>query len=358
MTVDGFWAQQQRDTTWRCESPSADAIAFHLALPGYAPTPLVDLPTLAAELGIGRLVAKDESLRLGLPAFKALGASWAIARMLQGMPDATDRLFVTATDGNHGRAVARFSRALGHRARIFIPAGVHPAAVQAIADEGGDVVEVGGTYDEAVQAAASAAAESGALLVQDMAWDGYEEVPGWIVEGYATLFAEVDERLAVEGSVADLAVVPAGVGSLLQGALAHYRGERTGGATRVMSVEPDSADCVRVSLNAGRMVAVETGTTVMAGLNCGTVSTLAWPYIAAGLDASVAVSDETALAAMADLAALGVMSGPCGGAGLAGLRRALTGSGADERRAHLGVDGQSTVVILVTEGRDANPAGT
>ncbi|MEC7001049.1 MAG: pyridoxal-phosphate dependent enzyme, partial [Actinomycetota bacterium] len=120
---------------------------------------MIDLPALAAELSIGRVVAKDESTRLGLPAFKALGASWAIHRATEGLSGPLT--IVTATDGNHGRAVARFARTLGHSVSIFTPDGVHPSAVQAIRDEGARVQEVGGSYDDAVAAAASAATAPG-----------------------------------------------------------------------------------------------------------------------------------------------------------------------------------------------------
>ena len=150
---------------------------FHRGLAEYAPTRLVDLPALAAELGVGRVLVKDESHRLGLPAFKSLGASWAIHRALRARlrSDAEGSggspvTLVAATDGNHGRAVARFARLLGHRARIFVPDGVHPAAVQAIRDEGADVTTVPADYDEAVRTAARCAADSGGVLVQDTAW--------------------------------------------------------------------------------------------------------------------------------------------------------------------------------------------
>ena len=353
-----WWHAHARDAKWSCEAPSADALDFHRALDGYQPTPLVDLPDLAAELGVARVLAKDESSRLGLPAFKALGASWAIHRCLQGRTSTTPATIVTATDGNHGRAVARFARLLGHRASIVIPTGVHPSAVQAIVDEGAAITMVDGTYDEAVAtAAAIAAADDDAILVQDTAWDGYEEVPGWIVEGYATLFAEVDEQLRTDGiGRPDLVAVPTGVGSLLQGALAYYRSARAVPGTTVVSVEPDTAACVLASLPAGRPVTVDTDETIMAGLNCGTPSSLAWPYIANGLDAAVAVTDADDARAAHDLARLGVAAGPCGAAGLAAMRRALTGEGSDHRRAHLGIDHGSIVVLLVTEGSAANPA--
>ena len=345
-----------RDRSWTCAGPSLEALEFHRALDGYTPTPLVDLPVLASQLGVGHVLAKDESLRLGLPAFKALGASWAIHRALRDRAVSAPVTVVTATDGNHGRAVARFARLLGHRASIWIPDGVHPSAVQAILDEGAQVTVIGGTYDEAVAAAARAAETNGALLVQDTSWDGYEQIPAWIVEGYSTLFAETDAQLAEAGLAGtDLVVVPVGVGSLLQAALSHYRRAGAAPGPAVISVEPETAACVAPSLAAGHPVTVDTGVTVMAGLNCGTPSSLAWPYIERGLDAAVAVTDGDDLRAAHDLAALGVAAGPCGAAGLAALRLALLGDGHEGRRSHLHVDANSTVVFIVTEGWAANP---
>lgn len=350
-----LWWPNTRHRDWTCVGPSSEAIQFHRSLDGYQPTSLVDLPSIAQELNVRRVVAKDESTRLGLPAFKALGASWAIHRVLAERESNSPATIVTATDGNHGRAVARFSRILGHRSVIVIPDGVHPSAVQAIRDEGGDVRVVGGNYDHAVATAAELAQAPDAILVQDTAWPGYEEIPGWIVEGYATLFVEADEQLEQLGSDSVSTVfVPTGVGSLLQAALSHYRSHRDG-LTAVVSVEPTAAACVAPSLMVGEPVTVETGSTVLSGLNCGTPSMLAWPFIRDGLDAAVEISDADAITAALDLAELGVAAGPCGGSGLAAARDVLTGPGSDERRAHLGIDSTSTVLLVITEGSDANP---
>ncbi|MEV6486587.1 pyridoxal-phosphate dependent enzyme [Streptomyces sp. NPDC051576] len=250
------------------------------------------------------------------------------------------------------------ARLFGQRAQVFVPRGVHPAAVTAIEHEGADVVLVPGSYDEAVRRAAGAARRgSDSVLVQDTAWTGYERIPGWIVEGYSTLFAEIDEQLgALDAEAPGLVVVPAGVGSLAQAAVAHYRGRRNGSApAALMSVEPDTAACVLASLGRREPVNVPTGTTTMAGLNCGTVSSLAWPFLREGLDAAVAVTDADSASAARDLAAAGVSSGPCGAASLAGARAALTGDGADVRRAALGVGPASALVLLSTEGTAANP---
>ncbi|MPY58539.1 diaminopropionate ammonia-lyase [Streptomyces spongiae] len=358
------WSVRPSARAWRCEPAPADVRGFHAALPGYSPTPLTELPSLAEELRVGRVFVKDESCRLGLPAFKALGASWAVHRTLaERAASGRERgpvTLVTATDGNHGRAVARMARLLGQHAHVFVPQGVHPQATAAIAAEQAKVTEVAGPYDQAVRSAAEAAAGPDSVLVQDTAWPGYEQIPGWIVEGYSTLCAEIDEQLAAEGAVQgpDLVSIPVGVGSLAQAVVTHYRSRPTGWAPALLSVEPETAACVLESLTLGEPVSVPTGDTTMAGLNCGTPSSIAWPYLHSGLDAAVAVPDADSARAAADLCALGVSSGPCGAATLAGLRAALTGVEADERRTALDLGPSSVVVLLSTEDPAANPHAT
>jgi diaminopropionate ammonia-lyase len=341
-----------RDHAWTCPPVPREVVDFHRGLAGYAPTRLVDLPALAADLGVGRLLVKDESQRLGLPAFKSLGASWAIHRALRDRirsqgeaPSGSPATLVAATDGNHGRAVARFSRLQGHPARIFVPDGVHPAAVQAIRDEGADLTGVPADYDEAVRTAARYAADTGGILLQDTAWDGYEEVPGWIVAGYSTLFRELDDQLVDLGIARpDLVLVPTGVGSLLLAALTHYRADSTGADPAVVSVEPVEAACVQASVAAGHPVSVATGRTIMAGLNCGTVSSLAWPSIHHGLDAAATVTDDEVTSAARDLAGHGVPVGPCGAAPLAAVQTLAASRSPG-----------ATIVLIATEGESANP---
>ncbi len=320
---------------WAAPAGAASAREFHRGLDGYAPTPLVDVPTLARELGVGRVLVKDESARLGLPAFKVLGASWACHRVLEQHPGAR---LVTATDGNHGRAVARMAARFGVPATVLVPDVMLAETAALIAGEGAEVLRLAVGYDEAVrEAAAFADAAPDRALVQDTAWNGYTEIPSWIVDGYRTLVEEIDEEL---GATPDLIAVPVGVGSLLEAVVRHYRRPGASHPT-VLSVEPDSAACVLASLHRGHPVAVETGSTVMAGLNCGTVSASAWPVLRDGLDAAVEVSDEEALRAVADLGALGVSSGPSGAATVAGLRRAAP---------ELRLDQDAVVVLLSTEG--------
>jgi diaminopropionate ammonia-lyase len=346
------WYENPAARTWTCAKAPAEVQAFHAGLPGYAQTPLTQVPAIAARLGVGRVFVKDESARLGLPAFKVLGASWAVHQVLSRQPPGARVRLVAATDGNHGRAVARMARLFGQQALVFVPSGVHQAAVAAIAAEGAQVTHITGTYDQAVRLAADAARGPDAALVQDTGWPGYEQVPAWIVEGYSTLFAELDAQLS--GSPA-LVVIPVGVGSLAHAAVTHYRSEPAGTATALLSVEPGTAAGVLASLLKGELASVPTGLTIMAGLNCGTPSSLAWPYLRDGLDAAIAVTDAEAAAAVRELAGHGIPAGPCGAAALAGAEAALTGAGAEARRAALAAGPDATVVLICTEGAAANP---
>ena len=350
---------------WTGSDPGTDALDFHRSMPDYRPTPLRAAPALAAELGVAQLLVKDESERLGLPAFKILGASWAVNRaicafrdrppagsfaelrsLVRGLDPVT---LVTATDGNHGRAVARMARLLELPARIYLPAGVGPAALQGIRSEGAELVQCAGRYDEAVRRAAdSTLGRPAEILVQDTSWPGYEQIPRWIVAGYQTLFAELDRQLAAAaGRPADLLLVPTGVGSVLQAAVEAYRRPDLVGRPSVAAVEPVTSACVTRSLLAGRPISVDTSAPIaMAGLNCGTVSMIAWPILRAGLDAAVTVTEAECLSAAEDLGRIGISSGASGAASLAGARALCADPVA---RTACGVDETSVVVLLNTE---------
>jgi diaminopropionate ammonia-lyase len=374
--VDAQWYANRQARTWRCDPPPVEPEWFHRSMPGYRPTPLVDCPSLASELGVGRVFVKDESSRLGLPAFKMLGASWAVCRAIGALAPASEgprsldalravrsRLgpltLVTATDGNHGRAVARMANLLDTEARIFVPDVVEPAAVELICAEGAEVSVLAEPYDTTVRVAAEfAAGRERTILVQDTSWEGYEEIPQWIVDGYSTMFREVDAQLERHAaSPAGLVAVPTGVGSLLQAAVTFHRSVR-GEPAALLAVEPDSAACVNASLRRGEPVSVETGHTSMAGLNCGTPSTIAWPYLLQGIDAAVSVTEEQAALAVHDLAHGGVDAGPCGAATLAAVRAALLGRDEAQHREQLGLRPDSTVVLLSTEGTPPGGGGT
>jgi len=349
--------------------PGRSTLEFHRRLPGYAPSPLVRLPALARELGIGALLAKDESDRFGLPAFKILGSSWAVwqlaRRALGDSPDAWTSLddlaarlaplrplrLVTATDGNHGRGVARVARWLGLDARIYLPASAAAARVEAIRAEGAAVTLVDGTYDEAVIRAARECDER-SWLVQDTSHDGQDEVPRWVIEGYATIFEEIEEQL-VESHEAppDLVLVQIGVGALAAAVLAHWRRDGLDAWPRIVGVEPLAADCAWRALEAGRVVTVRGGQrTIMAGLDCGTLASIAWPAIRDGLDACVTVEDARAEEARRALARHGVSSGESGAAGLAGLTELVCGPDAARARDRLRIGPDTRAFLISTEG--------
>jgi diaminopropionate ammonia-lyase len=361
--------------------PGSSVHAFHQRLPGYAPTPLHDVPELAARCGVSRVLVKDESSRMGLPAFKILGASWATYRVLcdrlGGEPEWTsladlaalvaDRLgplrLVAATDGNHGRAVARMARLLGLSATIVVPEGTADARIEGIASEGAEVVVSPGTYDDAVTLSAGMAGERD-LVISDTSWPGYEDPPRWVIEGYSTIFAEIDAQLtpAPDGAgvevsdagidvpdaiVVDVAVVPLGVGALGASAGACLRaGKEPGDGPLLLGVEPDTAACVTAAVEAGHLVEVPgPHRSIMAGLNCGLASMLALPTVAATFDAFVAIDDDRCRQAMRAHADAGLDLGETGAAALAGLMAVV-----DEHRTELPVPPEATVLLIATEG--------
>lgn len=346
--------------------PEPGLLDFHRRLPGYVPTPLVRAPHLSAALGVGEVWVKDEARRLGLPAYKILGASWASYRELElvfgpfrpweTLDELAGQLrvhgpltLIAATDGNHGRAVARMARWLGLSAHILVPEDMVPARVGAIRDEGARVDVVYGSYDDAVAASARLAGPK-QLVISDTSWDGYSRVPGWVIGGYGTIFQEIDGQLASLGErQPDLVAAQMGVGSLAAAVIRHYRAP--GRDTRVVGVEPTRADCVLRSLEAGELTEVPgPHVSIMAGLNCGNTSPLAWPLLRGGLSASVAIPDLRAEQAMRLLARDGVTSGESGAAGAGGLLELLTGPDADVARRALGITQESRVLVLSTEG--------
>ncbi|MGW0808909.1 diaminopropionate ammonia-lyase [Nonomuraea sp. NPDC002799] len=339
---------------------------FHRTLPGYTRTPLVDVPDLARRMGVGRVLVKNEQSRLGLPSFKILGSSWGIHRTLcerLGLdPSATfeelrqaagpvrDHVLTCATDGNHGRAVAHIAALLGLRALIYVPLDVSASRAAAIEGEGAQVVRVFASYDDAVRyAAAQADHDPRTILISDTAWPGYETVPKRVIEGYSTIFQEFDEQVGELGldpaQAVDLAVVPAGVGAFAAAVGLHFGGRP---ATRIATVEPDRADCVHRSLSAGERITVPgPHHSIMAGLNCGETSVVAWPVLVETVDATLTVDDEAARDAMRILAECGIESGESGAASLAGALLATTNP---DLRAGLGLTPRSAILLLNTEG--------
>lgn len=334
---------------------------LHRRLPGYAPTPVVELPELAARLGVRRISAKIETERFGLPAFKILGASWAIYRELcrrlpelEGSWETLDDLrrgvsrqgeltFVAATDGNHGRAVAHMASLLGQRAHILVPDGMARSRIEAIEGEGASVQVVDGSYDDAI--AASAALANGThIVISDTSWEGYEDVPKDVIAGYSTIFTELEEELS---SPPTQVFVQMGVGALGAAAI---RSSMEWEA-KVVSVEPADAACILASLRAKEPVEVPgPHRSIMAGLNCGIPSPIAWPELRTGIDLAVAVPDDAARKAMRVLADAGIVAGETGAAGLAGLLSLSVADDWPRTREHLKIDERSHILLIITEG--------
>ncbi|MCW3066584.1 MAG: hypothetical protein JWN32_3756 [Solirubrobacterales bacterium] len=315
-------------------APSDEATAFHAALPGYRPTFLHDLAALARELGLRAVAVKDESDRLGLPAFKVLGASWAVECALRDEPGV--HTLVAASAGNHGRAVAHVAALRGLRCRVYLPARSAPARREAIAGEGAEVVVVEGTYEEAVARAAADGARDGVMELADVGEGG---AASRVIDGYATLFAEIADPF-------DVVLVPVGVGSLA--AAAARFGAATG--TQVIGVEPATAACLTASLAAGAPTAVPTPGTAMAGLDCARVSAAAWPSLRDGIHGTLAIADAEAHAAMRELAAGGLAIGDCGAAPLAALRALASDPECAALRDAVGLGAATRVVLVATEG--------
>ena len=330
---------------------------FHETI-GNEKTPLVKLPGLARHLGIRRLLLKDESHRLGLNAFKALGASYAMYRQIEKNPQI--KTFCTATDGNHGRAVAWMAKILGRKSLIYMPQGTVSDRVRAIENEGADVVVTDQGYDMAVNMASirvdEANKKSGNYfwsLIQDTAWDGYEEIPSDIMKGYWTQIHEVTEQIGKEKI--DILFLQTGVGSWAASIIGYIM-KQWQNPPLCISVEPHSANCLYESIKTGYRVSVKNDqTTFMAGLNCGSVSTLAWNILKNGLVGSISISDKLSEEAMMALASPisgdpVVISGESGASALGALMGLCNTKDFNNFKDKICLNNKSTVLVINTEG--------
>nr|MDQ3579659.1 pyridoxal-phosphate dependent enzyme [Actinomycetota bacterium] len=276
---------------------------FHRGLSGYRPTPIYRVEN--------SVLLKDESDRFRLPAFKILGASWAVERTIRERLDT--RVLVAASAGNHGRAVAHAARLRGLACRIYLPATSGRAHADLIAAEGAEVVRVDGDYDAAVTIAERESGKPETALVADTALTKTESgPPTWVIDGYSTLFREIDVPV-------DVLLVPVGVGSPAAAAVRWAVHERPG--TKVIGVEPVTAACVTASIIANRMTTIDTEATTMAGMCCATPSSVAWPTLHSGLYGTITVTDAEVAQAIRDLVAMGLTIGDCGAAPLAAWRK-------------------------------------
>lgn len=324
------------------------------AAPAPERTPLHRAKGLAGRLGLKSLRLKDETSREALPAFKILGAGFAIAELQRRGRLARGATVLCASEGNHGRAMARAARERGLRSRVYVGAQVSAERAEAIALEGADIVRVEGSYDDAVRRAAADAAHEGAMVISDTSYAGYEEIPRLIMLGYTRL---MDEACAQwKRKPPELVLVQGGVGGLAASVASWYAAHPEVPRARLVVVEPLGAACLLASARAGALTSVPAPhETFMGGLRCGEASPVAWPAIAAGYDAFVAIDDEWARRAMRLLARppgddVSLPVGTSGVAGVAALLALREEQALEGLRSALGITERTRAMALLTEG--------
>ncbi|EKF9232499.1 diaminopropionate ammonia-lyase [Vibrio cholerae] len=348
------------------------ARAFHSQIDGYQPTPLVSLPVLAKQLGVKAILVKDESKRFGLNAFKVLGGSYALGRQLAkhlnvdiaeiDLKTVSSKLeapltFATATAGNHGTGVAWAAREMGQQAVVYMPKGSPQASVDRIRGLGAECIVTEVNYDDTVRLANDTAQANGWMLVQDTAWDGYEEIPTWISQGYMTMADEAVEQVEQLGFEAPSHVIlQAGVGAMAGGVLGYLADKLDPTKFDTIIAEPKAADCIYRSgtSEAGNMVNV-TGdlSSIMAGLACGEPNPVTWPILRDCSRYFIAVEDKVSATGMrmygnplaGDQA---ITSGESGAITLGALNEIVKHNG------NVGLSEESVVLLFSTEG-DTNP---
>ncbi|MBM7866950.1 diaminopropionate ammonia-lyase [Heliobacterium gestii] len=351
---------------------------FHQSFPEYKPTPLQRLTDLAGRLGVAGIYVKDESYRFGLNAFKVLGGSYAIARHLaqrlgrdiDGLPyralvshEVREQLgqitFATTTDGNHGRGVAWTAKRLGQQSVVYMPKGSSLTRLEKIRVEGANACITEYNYDDAVRMTAEQARKYGWVVLQDTAWEGYEEIPTWIMQGYGTMAIEAQEQLQALGVEKPTHIfIQAGVGSLA-GAISGFFTDTFGdGRPKLAVVEPDQADCFFRSALAGDGKPRSVGgdlATIMAGLACGEPNRIGWEILRDYSDMFFSCPDWVAAVGMRVLGnPLGedrrVISGESGAVTLGLLDMLLTDPKLEEARIALNLTADSQVLLFSTEG--------
>ncbi len=351
---------------------------LHRQLDGYHMSPLKSLSGLAALLGVGGIWVKDESQRLSLNSFKVLGGSFAIYQFLRKRLGIRDReltvselksekvraqlgdiCFATATDGNHGRGVAWAAMELGFRCVVYVHERTSKPRIQAIEEYNAEVKVIPGTYDDAVRAITRDAAANGWQIISDTSWAGYEDIPCWVMQGYTTLMAEIQEQLAGQGiSQPTHVFVQAGVGALAASVAGYYRklfGERR---PTVAVVEPDKAACLfeSVKCDDGRPHSVAgTLDTIMAGLACGDPSPLAWDVLSRCADYFLACPDFVAAKGMRvyGVPVAGdpfIVSGESGAVTLGALMYVAEHEGLADLKRKMQLGPESQILLINTEG--------
>lgn len=343
---------------------------FHQSLKEYEETPLVSLDSMAKELGVGGIYVKDESKRFGLNAFKALGASFAIHKLLgeegtgadetvnPAFPGGKGKVFVTATDGNHGKGVAWSAWKAGGSAFVFMPKGSRQCRVDAIAAIGETKVTVTDwNYDDTVRYAWNFAKENGYYFVQDTGFEGYDRIPNLIARGYLTMAQEALDQLKEKGVDWPTHVfLQAGVGTMAGAVLGYYANVFDGKPPVTSIIEADESACILASAKEGERVAIGGNPqTVMAGLNCGEVNICVWPILRDFASFYISCPDwvtELGMKTYANPAGTDqpVISGESGAVGLGFIMTLCTKPEYAEYREAMGIDENSRILLFSTEG--------
>ena len=351
---------------------------FHRQIPGYVMSPLRSLPHLARMFKVGGFWVKDEAVRLELNSFKVLGGSFALYRFIQerlGIADEAMRYdyltsdevkeklgvitFASATDGNHGRGIAWAAEKLGQKCVIYVHEETSKRRIDAIKSYGAVVKVIPGNYDDAVRQIVVDAEKNGWEIISDTSWNGYTTVPGWIMQGYTTMMAEIQEQFSGQGIIKPTHVlVQAGVGALAAAVIGYYHSLFGQDAPKCIVVEPENAACLfrTAEMDDGKVHSVGGNLdTIMAGLACGEPSPIAWDILKDIVDAYVVVPDYIAAKGMRIYATplAGdpfVISGESGAVTLGALVAILKENGVDELRDFLGIDEDSQVLFINTEG--------
>lgn len=347
------------------EAAAREAYDFHKTLKDYSETPLVSQSSLAHTLNVAGIYTKDESKRFGLNAFKGLGASFAISRILENpthfLPKDSNKTeieaFVTATDGNHGKGVAWAAKNAGKKAFVFMPKGSAQSRVDAIRAQGATVEVTEFNYIDSVKYANQFAEDNGYVLVQDTGFDGYEEIPNYISQGYTTMVRECISQLGELSIEKPTHVfIQAGVGSVT-GSVAGYFAEKFGNDRPIVTVvEPTEIACIFESAKNGTATTIDgLIQTDMAGLNCGEPNICTWPVLRDYADFYARCSDDVTWQGMRSYANpvgddLPVTSGESGAVSLGLMENILGNPEYEEYKNMLDIDSQSVILLFSTEG--------
>jgi len=353
---------------------------FHSSFPQYSVTPLVSLDTLAEKFGVAGIHIKDESYRFGLNSFKALGCTFALAGYIaqrlgipvweldyKTLPEAANKLgeftFFAATDGNHGRAVAWAARELGQKAVIFMNKGCPEVRLEHIKREGAEASISDLNYDDTIRYVTELASKTpNSVIVQDTAWEGYTDIPGWIMQGYAVMALEACEQLKKQDLKPTHMLIQAGVGAFAGSAQALVSNLYGDNAPITFVVEPHVADCYYRSVlkNDGEPVNVGGDMkTIMAGLACGEPSLLSWDILKNKSDYFATIEDSHAAHAMRVLGAplpgdTRIISGESGASSMGFLLELLGNKNLAQLREQAGITKDSRFLLFSTEG-DTDP---